>query len=206
MAKSNDLTARRRILDAAARVFAESSFDGARVDEIARQAGVNKALIYYYFKSKEELLTILFQETRDAVLSLLDSDRIKNLDYGSSEAIKSLMLAFLELLEERQDVIRVVIMECAKRTPINTLIFAMIGEIMDKMFDIAGETDYTAKEARSRVMVTEFFTGVMPLLDYVAYHEIWMDRYGMDESTLRSLFIEAFLGTHFAYTIKKTDS
>src|SRR6266700_2177843 len=54
----------RRILQAAEKVFAEQGLAGARIDAIARAARVNKALLYYYFRSKEELhrctLTMLF--------------------------------------------------------------------------------------------------------------------------------------------------
>lgn len=44
-----------KILKAARIVFSKDGFTGARVDEIARQANVNKAMIYYHFKSKEDL-------------------------------------------------------------------------------------------------------------------------------------------------------
>jgi AcrR family transcriptional regulator len=44
-----------RILEAAASVFSEVGFAGARVDEIADRAGVNKALIYYHIGDKETL-------------------------------------------------------------------------------------------------------------------------------------------------------
>lgn len=44
-----------KILEAALADFADKGYDGARVDRIAIEAGVNKALIYYHFKSKEEL-------------------------------------------------------------------------------------------------------------------------------------------------------
>ncbi|NPU84936.1 MAG: TetR/AcrR family transcriptional regulator [Syntrophaceae bacterium] len=44
-----------RILRAAAEVFAESGFPGARVDEIARRAGVNKAMLYYHVGDKKNL-------------------------------------------------------------------------------------------------------------------------------------------------------
>jgi len=44
-----------KILKAARNVFSKEGFNGARVDEIAKQANINKAMIYYYFKSKEEL-------------------------------------------------------------------------------------------------------------------------------------------------------
>jgi AcrR family transcriptional regulator len=43
------------ILDAAAMEFAEKGFSGARVDEIARRAGMNKAMLYYRVGDKEEL-------------------------------------------------------------------------------------------------------------------------------------------------------
>jgi AcrR family transcriptional regulator len=45
----------RRILDAAMEVFAEAGFAGARVDEIALRAGVNKAMIYYHIGDKAVL-------------------------------------------------------------------------------------------------------------------------------------------------------
>lgn len=43
------------ILDAAAEEFAEKGFSGARVDEIAKRAGINKAMLYYRIGDKEEL-------------------------------------------------------------------------------------------------------------------------------------------------------
>ncbi|MGH9598254.1 MAG: TetR/AcrR family transcriptional regulator [Terracidiphilus sp.] len=47
--------ARTRILDAALQEFSANGLAGARMDQIAAAAGVNKALIYYYFESKETL-------------------------------------------------------------------------------------------------------------------------------------------------------
>src|SRR5476651_428421 len=49
------------ILAAAALEFAERGFAGARVDRIARRACVNKAMIYYHFKSKQELYRTLLR-------------------------------------------------------------------------------------------------------------------------------------------------
>jgi AcrR family transcriptional regulator len=47
--------AKSRILDAADDVFVRRGIDGARMQEIADQAGVNKALVHYYFRSKADL-------------------------------------------------------------------------------------------------------------------------------------------------------
>lgn len=50
-----------RILEAAASVFSEVGFAGARVDEIADRAGVNKAMIYYHIGDKETLYAEVIQ-------------------------------------------------------------------------------------------------------------------------------------------------
>jgi len=44
-----------RILDAADEIFVRRGIDGARMQEIADQAGVNKALLHYHFRSKADL-------------------------------------------------------------------------------------------------------------------------------------------------------
>ena len=53
---------RQRILEAAALEFAEKGFAGARVDEIARLANVNKATIYYHIGDKEALYSRVLHE------------------------------------------------------------------------------------------------------------------------------------------------
>ena len=62
------MAARRRrvspeqILHAAALEFAERGYAGARVDRIARRAAVNKAMLYYHFKSKQQLYRTLLRQ------------------------------------------------------------------------------------------------------------------------------------------------
>ncbi len=51
-----------RILDAARRVFTRQGTAGARMQQIAAEAGVNQALIHYYFRSKEQLAERVFLE------------------------------------------------------------------------------------------------------------------------------------------------
>ncbi|MES0872845.1 TetR/AcrR family transcriptional regulator [Sinimarinibacterium thermocellulolyticum] len=46
---------REAIIDAAERVFTESGFDAAKMEDVARQARVSRALVYLYFKNKAEL-------------------------------------------------------------------------------------------------------------------------------------------------------
>jgi AcrR family transcriptional regulator len=67
-----------RILDAAHTVFVRTGTAGARTQEIAREAGVNSALLHYYFRSKERLAEAVFKRAAcqllPAVLRVLSSD------------------------------------------------------------------------------------------------------------------------------------
>ncbi|MBN1533055.1 MAG: TetR/AcrR family transcriptional regulator [Spirochaetes bacterium] len=68
-----------RILRAAQKEFAQHGFDGARIDRIAKRAGINKAMIYYYYKNKESLyekiLKILYTELYHHLKSVIPTDR-----------------------------------------------------------------------------------------------------------------------------------
>ncbi len=66
------------ILKAATNVFRKRGYAGARMEELAREADVNKALLNYYYRSKEKLFQKVFEEAIQEFLSkvirLLSSD------------------------------------------------------------------------------------------------------------------------------------
>ena len=60
--------AEQRILDAAHRVFLRRGSAGARTQEIADEAGVNKALLHYYFRTKERLAEAVFHRAASKLM------------------------------------------------------------------------------------------------------------------------------------------
>ena len=66
------------ILDAAQAVFLEKGLAGARMQEIADRAGINKALLHYYFRSKEKLSALVIDRAIGAmlprVMAILETD------------------------------------------------------------------------------------------------------------------------------------
>jgi TetR/AcrR family transcriptional regulator, fatty acid metabolism regulator protein len=62
MARKRSDDKRRRILDAATKVFARKGYFGAKVSEIAGRADVADGTIYLYFRNKEDILVSLFDE------------------------------------------------------------------------------------------------------------------------------------------------
>lgn len=73
------------ILDGALAEFSEKGFDGARIDEIALRAGVNKNLLYHHYGSKDGLFSALLERTyatiraRQKDIQLRDMDPVKGM-------------------------------------------------------------------------------------------------------------------------------
>ena len=60
MGKDKKLNAEQKIIEAAADIFETKGFEGARMQQIADKAGINKALLHYYFRSKDLLFEKVF--------------------------------------------------------------------------------------------------------------------------------------------------
>ena len=76
---------RARILEAALREFSENGLSGARTEQIAEAAGVNKALIYYYFHGKEALYVAALEATAKRMVA--NSLRVLSLDCSAGERL-----------------------------------------------------------------------------------------------------------------------
>src|SRR5260221_7871489 len=64
---------RAAILEAALKEFAHEGVAGARTEEIARSAGVNKALLYYYFKDKDGLYAAVLDQVFTGLYSRVNA-------------------------------------------------------------------------------------------------------------------------------------
>jgi AcrR family transcriptional regulator len=90
------------ILRAARKVFTHRGFDGARMQQIADEAGINKALLHYYFRSKEKLFDAIFKE----VMQLIIPGAVKVLlsDLSFPEKIYGFVEKYLDSLLANPDV------------------------------------------------------------------------------------------------------
>ena len=62
MSEKEQLNTEQKIMEAAKKVFIDKGFDGARMQQIADEAKINKALVHYYFRSKDKLFDAIFKE------------------------------------------------------------------------------------------------------------------------------------------------
>ncbi|MDH3616499.1 MAG: TetR/AcrR family transcriptional regulator [Gammaproteobacteria bacterium] len=83
------------ITEAAFSVFADKGYAAARVEEVARRAGVSKGLLYLYFKTKEELFKAVI---RSVVIRRVDALllAVEETELSSEEFIRGPMLEFMK--------------------------------------------------------------------------------------------------------------
>lgn len=209
------IESRQRILDAAVALFSEKGFDGARVSEIAKAAGVNKALIYYYFKSKDDILEGLISGFIDelmsfsigAVTELFETDSMKItpdnvVSFGSQREKEQYMQVSARYLKSlasfligRRRVLRVLLVESLKKGP--------SGNILLRLTDILGTDgdlhrfsqsrgmDYTADQ---RLLIYKFFLGMIPAISLAVYYDDWIEHYGTSGEELEKGFIDMLSG------------
>ena len=101
----------RRILDAATEVFAEVGFGGARVDEIAKRAGINKAALYYHIGGKEELYAEVLHRFSSDVVERVIKD-IQETD-SPEEKLKRYIYNLADFIERNPAVAPLILREVA---------------------------------------------------------------------------------------------
>jgi AcrR family transcriptional regulator len=100
---------RQQILDASLRLFSERGFARTTVRDIARQAGITDAAIYYHFDSKRELLEALVEE-RGFLTSLENLAQVEP-HLPISEMLLWMAAGAVNIMDENRDFLRLIIME-----------------------------------------------------------------------------------------------
>ncbi len=87
-----------QILTAAREVFITKGFEGARMQEIADHAGINKALLHYYFRSKENLFEAVFSEVASNLFPAMK--QMLEAELELKEKIALFITIYLKALDE----------------------------------------------------------------------------------------------------------
>ena len=107
----DEADAKARILAAAAEVFASVGFTGARVDDIAERAGINKAMLYYHVGDKERLYaTVLIDTVERALASLRAATEKKE---TPSEKLQCVLDTFAEIGTSNPHLVPMILREVA---------------------------------------------------------------------------------------------
>ena len=96
MKKAKDENTEEQILDAAKNVFQTKGMDGARMQEIADKAGINKAMLHYYYRSKQLLFEAVFKNAFSLLAPQLNA--ILNDDSSIEDKIKKFTSNYISFI------------------------------------------------------------------------------------------------------------
>ncbi len=207
-----------RILDVAKRLFSEKGFDATRVDEIAQDAGVNKALIYYYFKSKEAILDHLIETLftaiaaiatefiKDNIVSMIKKgqldilqDRWRFASEADAEefygAVVEYYRGIVDFSLSHRRVVRILIFESLKKGKHHNDLFRML-DLLNKrdensIYQMIWSADHDFAYSTENI-VSKFFFGFVPLFNFAAYFDDYREASGISEAELRDTFLCAY--------------
>lgn len=212
MADKSGKNSKQVILDAAAQVFAEKGFDGSRVDEIARRAGVNKALLYYYFESKDKILEELMMGLVEEMVELKDRLTKDVSDTSLEEYFDNVQThAFIDpvfqFVKERKHMLQIITSEALKGNRDNDVFFQMIDLLMEdgmrRVKQMKGQLrDY------EEFITTAFFFSLIPMLNFVNFGEKWAEHVNIDYQVVEAKFLQFFLRfyrDYFKYEVIKPE-
>ncbi|MCL0075611.1 TetR/AcrR family transcriptional regulator [Dehalococcoidia bacterium] len=185
---------KQRILDAALEIFASKGFEGARIDEIAKTAGVNKALLYYYFESKEALLSELIEINAKDFLAQKDkffNASVITQDTFTFEKMSNFIPAALEMLAGRKDILKIMLTGAVKSGPADTAFFDFSQSLMEDSIRRAKELGF--KHLDTQYLKTAYlFMGIMPVCLFIVLGDKWAKYSGYDPENIKKMFFEIF--------------
>ena len=166
--------ARKDILEAAARAFVRSGFEGTTVEAIAREAGFSPASLYTYFGGKTEIFASLVAYAFEEALAPFDAIPAHRAAFD--ERLSWLLERLLEFAERRRAVFAVAIDgRLLANTDLGPRMMvggeAVVATARDRVVELMAQgVDEGTLEARDPQDLATFFTGLLHAFVHRSYH------------------------------------
>ncbi|MEJ2628244.1 MAG: TetR/AcrR family transcriptional regulator [bacterium] len=143
-----------KILQAAEEVFVEKGMSGARMQEIADTAGINKALLHYYYRSKQKLFRAVFRKVFPRFLP--EVLQVLTRDMPFFEKIEKFTQTYIETMQRHPHVPLFVIHELSRNPD----------EFADTIMEVISDLNLNLVERFKREVAREIDNGTIIEIDY----------------------------------------
>lgn len=199
--KKNDNVSVIKILKAAEEIFSEKGFDGARVDDIAARAEVNKSHIYYHFESKEELLEEICKRHLKEILEEKEAV-IGDAQEVSADLIEKMFRNYLMgTLSKRKKFLSIIMIEVMKSASSDTSLFSILERLTEDAVFRFQKMGYQLDVEDFKTNI--FYFVVMPVIIHLTIGDKWADFIHRDKENLDSAFMESLKNIYNHYLCDK---
>ena len=173
---------RRQLLELGARLFESHSFDELSMAQIAREAGISKALLYHYFPSKQDLFEATLALGASRLAELTEPDP----DLPPLEALSASVDAFLRWIDENELAYRKLMESAGTVAGVRTLIDGVRDQTSARILDGLGAGSDPPPKLRAAVRAWLWYMDGA-ILD-------WLEHRDLDRVELRDLLLGSLLG------------
>jgi AcrR family transcriptional regulator len=196
---------KKRILAVAEKLFSTGGFDATSVDRIARKAGVNKALIYYHFKNKNDLILNLFESIIEEVTAHVENHTDLSGAEDGEAVLRRKIQEEVAFLAGRKGILSVMLAEALRSNQRDDFLFRCAELVIQREHgrEVVRKGTGAKKKSERLLMVHEFFTGFIPVVAFVVLRDKWCEYFGYAPDHVTDDFIEAFAQSHLASQVKQ---
>jgi AcrR family transcriptional regulator len=194
-----------QIMGIAEKLFANRGFDGTSVRDIAEEAGVNLAMISYYFGSKDKLMQAIFEE-RTAYIRLRLESLLKDTRLSPLEKVNLLVDDYVDRALERQKFYK--IMVCEQMLEKNEGIISLLAEVkrknaemIQKLLDEGYEKGVFKKEVDVLFLLNTMTGTIAQTFINQAYYKSYNGLEAMTDADFK-LYLKDKLSNHIKYLFK----
>ncbi|MFE2560582.1 TetR/AcrR family transcriptional regulator [Streptomyces sp. NPDC059352] len=174
---------RTQLLGVAARLFAAQPYDLVRMEDVAEQAGVSRALLYQHFPNKRDLFAALYREVSE---QLLAKTRLDPADTLVEQLVEGLD-AHIEYFAENRNTVLAANRVLAGDLLVQTIIADELDALREGLLGVLPLTDARAREAVSGVLKSWLVFVQVLCLD-------WLTHETCTRTELRDVCVGAVLG------------
>jgi AcrR family transcriptional regulator len=156
---------RRRLLDLGADLFTRYAFDEISMAQIAREAGISKALLYHYFPSKQDYFVATLATGAEELRARIEPDP----DLPPAEALSAALDAYLAWVEENAEAYEKLLQSAATVPEVRELVEGVRATTAERIVEGVGATGNPAARTAVRGWLW-FMDGAC--LDWIAHRDL----------------------------------
>lgn len=161
------MSKKEQIITAATQLFSEKGFDKTSMNEICEAAEVSKGLVYHHFKSKDEILKEIFEQTTEQMMRMTPS----NEGATPNERIVALLETFFTQLESDKQLFKLnmnMMFQASTKELLSSLLKQRASGLLDSVTSVFDQMDAGQSRIRSYLFIAEL-DGIA--MDYLNVYE-----------------------------------
>ncbi|MGN7788123.1 TetR/AcrR family transcriptional regulator [Niabella sp. 22666] len=187
------MTKKEHILEKAEALFSEKGFDATSVRDIAKAAGINIAMISYYFGSKEKLMEELFKMRMSAGLASV-KEISENTALTTVEKLEKALSGYMDRVKHNKSFYKVILAEQATNKNKSVIRFmSKLKETYAKFFESVLNEGYASGAFKNRVDPVLFITTITgTIMQSLLNKHLYASHYGVKvtEEWIRDVYFE----------------